>query len=329
MLSSTNLKSHPHTRYQELIGVAGSDSPEQSMEVGPGNPLVKLIPLRQSSPTPSQDQESGRYSPLRNNSSALAPIYQGQGTLLSSTFSIANTLLGSSILGLAYAFSHTGWFLGTFLMVVCASSSAFALHSLACCALRFNALATEKNASSFSAASNKRESDFAEHPIPVVATVPGSSFYSIAKLSLPRFTVLIDVAIASKCFGVAVSYLIVVGDLMPLVMQQFGVSGFFTTREPWVCIGFSLAAPLCFLRDLKSLSYSSRLALGFVLFFAVLVLLFASGYGGSLDPCASVPQGADCTGPIEAVASDSLGILKVFPIFIFGFTCHQVLRNLV
>lgn len=47
-----------------------------------------------------------------------------------------------------------------------------------------------------------------------------ASFYTLCHVAIPRWTFLIDLAIAIKCFGVAISYLVVVGDLMPLVFKE-------------------------------------------------------------------------------------------------------------
>lgn len=44
-----------------------------------------------------------------------------------------------------------------------------------------------------------------------------ASFFAVSKLTWPKISVLFDLAIAIKCFGVAVSYLIIIGDLMPQV----------------------------------------------------------------------------------------------------------------
>lgn len=44
-----------------------------------------------------------------------------------------------------------------------------------------------------------------------------ASFFAISKLTWPNLAVFFDLAIAIKCFGVAVSYLIIIGDLMPQV----------------------------------------------------------------------------------------------------------------
>ena len=49
-----------------------------------------------------------------------------------------------------------------------------------------------------------------------------SSFFAISEITFPKAAVLFDLAIAIKCFGVGVSYLIIIGDLMPGVVRGFG-----------------------------------------------------------------------------------------------------------
>lgn len=46
----------------------------------------------------------------------------------------------------------------------------------------------------------------------------------VANAALPSLTAVIDVAVAIKCFGVATSYLIVVGDLMPEVITTYPIT---------------------------------------------------------------------------------------------------------
>jgi amino acid permease len=48
-----------------------------------------------------------------------------------------------------------------------------------------------------------------------------ASFSSLSKLTWPKLGIFFDMAIAIKCFGVAVSYLIILGDLMPQVSVYY------------------------------------------------------------------------------------------------------------
>ena len=63
-----------------------------------------------------------------------------------------------------------------------------------------------------------------------------SSFFTLSQLTYPNASVIFDGAIAIKCFGVGVSYLIIIGNLMPLVVQGFDAdaTGFWIDRQFWV-----------------------------------------------------------------------------------------------
>jgi hypothetical protein len=100
----------------------------------------------------------------------------------SSVVNLTNSIIGSGILGLPYAFAASGWYLGYALITLAALLTLFSLYLLSVCATKV------------------------EHP---------SSFYKVTNASIPRATFLVDASVASMCFGVAVSYLIVIGGLMP------------------------------------------------------------------------------------------------------------------
>lgn len=271
--------------YRELYG-GSSPHEKDEVEIVMFNPIVNG-----DLPETTQPQVDGNRATSKS------------GTILSGYFNISNTILGSSVLGLPYAFSRTGWLLGTLLLIVCAFSSAFALHTLSLCAMKLN---------------NQKEGNTDD------AIVEGASFYSVAKATLPKYTIIIDIAIALKCIGVAISYLIVVGDLMPLVMRQFGASGALLSRELWVFVCFLIALPFNFAKDFSALAVPSSFAIAFVAFFAVLVVLYSMGIAG-LDPCGRVDTTVEeCVGRIAPVVLN-LHSLKAMPIFVFGFTCQQVL----
>lgn len=65
-----------------------------------------------------------------------------------------------------------------------------------------------------------------------------SSFFALSQITYPNAAVIFDAAIAIKCFGVGVSYLIIIGDLMPGVIRGFsenaGGVGFLVDRHFWV-----------------------------------------------------------------------------------------------
>lgn len=184
----------------------------------------------------------------------------------------------------------TGWILGTLLMVIAATSSSFALHTLSLCALKS----------------------------------PGeSSFNKVASSAVPFFANLVDLAVVIKCFGVGISYLIVIGDLMPDVMDEMNAPQDLQNRYLWVAIGFCVVAPLSCLEKLDALRHTSLASVTFVLGLTLVVILYSTHTQG-FDPCKDVDD--DCVGEKENFAAN-VSSLRVFSIFIFGFTCHQVIAN--
>lgn len=65
-----------------------------------------------------------------------------------------------------------------------------------------------------------------------------ASFFALSQITYPNAAVIFDAAIAVKCFGVGVSYLIIIGDLMPGVIRGFGADAagldFLVDRHFWV-----------------------------------------------------------------------------------------------
>jgi amino acid permease len=65
-----------------------------------------------------------------------------------------------------------------------------------------------------------------------------ASFFALSQITYPNAAVIFDGAIAIKCFGVAVSYLIIIGDLMPGVVRGFSEKAdelpFLVDRHFWV-----------------------------------------------------------------------------------------------
>ena len=212
-------------------------------------------------------------------------------SIMSCFVNLANTILGSGMLGLPYAFANSGWLLGSILLILSCISSAFALHTLSLCAM----------------------------------SLPGpSSFYSVGHHVMPAFTLVIDFAVAIKCFGVATSYLIVIADLMPDVMNQMGAPSVWHRRYVWVLIGWCIVAPLSCLRNLDSLKFTSFVSIVFVAFLTLLIVLYALE-AGDLDGCEDFDDDETCVGEKHNVVFD-MQTMRVLSIFIFGFTCQQVSR---
>lgn len=92
------------------------------------------------------------------------------------------------------------------------------------------------------------------------------SFDSLSKLSFPKLAKIFDGAIFLKCYGVSISYLIIIGSLMPRVVTSFYPSAheppeILLDRRLWILAAMSILCPVAFLRKLDSLKYISYIAL--------------------------------------------------------------------
>lgn len=166
---------------------------------------------------------------------------------LSCITNLTNTILGSGMLGLPSAFASAGSVTGTVLLVAAAAFSSNGLRLLSLCASK--------------AGISK------ERP---------SSFYSVAQKAYPPSTVLIDAAVAFKCFGVATGYLITVGDCMvDATVYMLGYSqpsgALLTSRRFWVTVAAGMVASLSFFRTLDALKYTSAVSIVFVVVMSVVI----------------------------------------------------------
>ncbi|RUS15366.1 transmembrane amino acid transporter protein-domain-containing protein [Endogone sp. FLAS-F59071] len=206
------------------------------------------------------------------------------------TVNLANTILGTGMLAMPSAIASVGLIPGIFVIIYSALASGLGLYFLSRAAAR-----TE-----------------GRH----------ASFFAISKLTWPSLAVLFDAAIAIKCFGVSISYLIIIGDLMPeVVISFFGKApkdddpymDYLTDRRFWITVLMaSIIVPISFFRKLDSLRYTSLIALFAVVYLVTIVLW---GYVAPETP-------APAPGDIELVHFTTRFFTSL-PVFVFAFTCHQ------
>ncbi|KAL9022263.1 MAG: hypothetical protein Q9185_000505 [Variospora sp. 1 TL-2023] len=215
----------------------------------------------------------------------------GQASWLSSVINLVNTIIGAGVLAMPLALSRMGILLGIFVIIWSGLTAGFGLYLQTRCARYL-----------------ERGS---------------ASFFALSQITYPNAAVIFDAAIAIKCFGVGVSYLIIIGDLMPGVVQGFsetagGVS-FLVDRHFWVT-GFMLVViPLSFLRRLDSLKYTSVIALISIGYLVILVV--AHFFKGDT---------MQHRGPLRLVRWESaVATLSSFPVIVFAYTCHQNLFSIV
>jgi amino acid permease len=214
-------------------------------------------------------------------------------------------VLGAGLLAMPSTMSKTGILLGCFIIVWAGLTAGFGLYLQSRCARYIDR--------------------------------GSASFAALSQLTYPNLSIIFDAAIAVKCFGVGVSYLIIIGDLMPGVVRGFaGEVGyqFLVDRQFWITafmyILLSLALPktrtnietrlivipLSFLRRLDSLKYTSVIALVSIAYLVVLVVAHFIK-GDTLED----------RGPVHVFKwAGPLATLAAFPVIVFAYTCHQNVR---
>ncbi|KND87826.1 Vacuolar amino acid transporter 6 [Tolypocladium ophioglossoides CBS 100239] len=143
-----------------------------------------------------------------------------------------------------------------------------------------------------------------------------SSFFALSQITYSGASVIFDLAIAVKCFGVGVSYMIIIGDLMPGVMLGFDDRAaeipYLVDRHFWITAFMLLVIPLSFLRRLDSLKYTSIVALVSIGYLIVLVI-----YHFAADPHADPKD-------IRVIQwAGAVETLSALPVVVFAYTCHQ------
>jgi amino acid permease len=115
-------------------------------------------------------------------------------------------VIGAGVLAMPLALSHMGILLGTIVILWAGLTAGFGLYLQTRCA------------------------QYLERG--------SASFFALSQITYPNAAVIFDAAIAIKCFGVGVSYLIIIGDLMPGVVRGFNNTirdnNFLVDRHFWV-----------------------------------------------------------------------------------------------
>lgn len=211
-------------------------------------------------------------------------------SMISSIFVLLKSTIGTSIYVLPYAFAHTGWILGIIFLIFGCLVNIFSLHLLAICSQYV-------------------------HP---------SSFYTLTKITFPHYVILIDSAIALDCLGTAIAYLVVIGGIMPQVMEHFEVTGILLESKFWITISFIFCIPFSFIHHISAFKWTSALADLSVAFFCVILILYSTSSDNStgLNPC---DKTTDCTGTTSLFAL-SINTVKVFSIYSMAFNCQMVIH---
>lgn len=203
---------------------------------------------------------------------------------LSSSISLIKTIIGAGLLSMPFAYSTDGSIFGTIVILCAALTSGFGLY-LQIYASRF---------------------------------VPEgkATFFNICRMTYPSLSVLFDVAIAIQCFGCAISYLVLIGDIMPTVFIIGNYSEEYQ-RFFWIMMSTVFCVPLSFLRNLDSLKYTSVMGLFAIGYMLVLIVGFY--FHSSTNNRAITVK----------FPPSALGVASTFSIIVFAFTGHQNMFSII
>ncbi|KAH3902565.1 related to Vacuolar amino acid transporter 6 [Saccharomycodes ludwigii] len=214
-------------------------------------------------------------------------------TAKSGAITLLHTACGAGILAMPFAFKTNGLILGTVSIIFSCMCATFGLMCQA------------------------KASKYSPHPNAI-------SFFQLAQLTYPSLGVVFDIAIAIKCFGVSVSYLIVVGDLLPQIVNDIfqidslSDSLLLNRKLHITLVMFFIVGPLCFIKKLDSLKHASTIAISSVAYLALLVIFHfiwpsqeIKDLRGTVDWLKPKPDTVDGS------------FLSSFTIFVFAYTCHH------
>ncbi|KOH00069.1 aspartate/glutamate transporter [Saccharomyces eubayanus] len=213
-------------------------------------------------------------------------------SIRSGVLTLLHTACGAGILAMPYAFKPFGLVPGVVMIVIC---GACAMQSL-----------------------------FIQARVARYVAPGKASFSALTRLINPSLSIVFDLAIAVKCFGVGVSYMIVVGDLMPQIMSTWTGNAWLLSRNVQISlIMLFFVAPLSFLKKLNSLRYASMVAISSVAYLCVLVLVH---YVAPSNEILKLKGRVSYFFPRQ---SHDLNMLNTLPIFVFAYTCHHNMFSII
>lgn len=205
----------------------------------------------------------------------------------SSFISLIKTIIGAGLMSMPYAFSTDGIVFGVFIIVLAAATSGYGL--------------------------------FLQVYVSQYVPKGHATFFNVCSITYPTLSVAFDVAIATQCFGCAISYLVLIGDLMPTIVTNLSFLDPEHHRTFWIVASAVICVPLSFLRNLDSLKYSSILGLVAIGYMSLLVVIhYLVG---------DIPE--SLKGDLTLFPLSATNVFSTFSIVVFAFTGHQNMFSII
>lgn len=134
---------------------------------------------------------------------------------------------------------------------------------------------------------------------------------SLASSIIPKSKFFADFAICFKCFGVAISYLIIIRQLFPPVLVYIFGNQFFTQPAIALFMFLIVTAPLSYITKIDKLKYTSFCGL-FCILVVILTVIYKLFHYGPVE-----------WESVKFVTQPSILWLTGIGKLVFSFTCHQ------
>jgi amino acid permease len=199
---------------------------------------------------------------------------------------LVKTIIGAGILVLPSALMRLGLVLGLVMMFVAAALCILGLHLLNVAAMQVGRKA---------------------------------SFSGLCAITYPQAAFVFEFAIAIKCIGAGISYMSIAGETSSELAKQLlvpsGATGFIwsllASKMAWTFLVAALITPICLMRKMDSLKYTS---FGGLVAVAYLVALTVWNFF-------RIPEASFTKIPL--FVEWSFGMCSAYSVFVFAFTCHQ------
>ncbi|XP_072221676.1 probable sodium-coupled neutral amino acid transporter 6 [Leuresthes tenuis] len=250
----------------------------------------------------SRDTEGGETTPLLGNESV--QIRATGASFTSSVFNLMNAIMGSGILGLAYAMASTGIVGFSILLVLVSSLAAYSIHLLL-------KLCDQTGINSYEDLGGK------------ALGKPGK--------------VLVGIAILVQNIGAMSSYLFILKSELPAAINSFlspedtGNAWYDNGRLLLILVTVCIVLPLSISPKIGFLGYTSGLAFLFMLYFAVVVVVKKWSIPCPLPHNVTTLSGtfkisnfseSECTPKLFVISIKSA---YAIPTMAFSFLCHTAI----
>nr|XP_033333957.1 LOW QUALITY PROTEIN: vacuolar amino acid transporter 5-like [Megalopta genalis] len=133
----------------------------------------------------------------------------------------------------------------------------------------------------------------------------------LALVRMPYTKIMVDFSVFLKCFGVALSYLIIARKLLPPYIETVFGRAHIVNPNILLVLFLAFVGPFCYFQKLDKLKYISFCGI-LAIFFVIIATIYRYYYISIIYTCSVYF--------ITPISTDYLG---GFGKFVFSFTCHQ------